>query len=189
MYKRQVLEAALSDEGYEEVQEILVGDDYLGRVGTVEGAPAAAVFGSDYYNIAVFGEPSEESPFALQFGGHHVSHTLTYSGGNVSMAPELIGVEPLQFEGEGTTYQPMADEGSVIAVLDGLTPEQRTAAELSGEFDDLLLGPQTDGPFPSEPEGQLVSELSQEQQDAVTTGVRAWVADVDDEAAEALVAL
>ena len=146
------------------------------------------MYGSGYYNIAFFGEPSEQSPFMLQFGGHHVAHNITYSGGNVSMTPEFIGVEPLRFSVDGTTYQPMADEGSsVIAVLDGLTEEQRAGAELSADYDDLLLGPQTDGPFPTEPEGQLVSELSQGQQDAVTAAVRAWVGDIDESAAEALI--
>lgn len=90
------------------------------------------------------------------------------------MTPEHIGVESPQFDSDGTTYQPMADESSsVIALVNGLTEQQRTNVQLSAVYDDLLLGPQTDGPFPTEPEGQLVSELSSEQQDAVTAVVRA----------------
>lgn len=185
-----VLEAALSDDGYQEVQQILLSDDYLARVGTVEGGtPPAIVYGSGYYNLAFFGEPSEQSPFTLQFGGHHVAHNITYADGNVSMAPEHIGVEPPRFDIDGTTYQPMADESSsVLALVNGLTEEQRSVATLPGAYDDLLLGAQTDGPFPAEPQGQLVSELNPQQQDAVTAVVRAWVGDIDDQAAEALIA-
>lgn len=183
-----VLEAALSDEGYREVEENLAIDDYLSRAATVEGGvPPDVVYGSGYYNISFFGTPSRWSPFALQFTGHHVAHNLTYAGGKVSTTPQFMGVEQPR-EGDGSQVRPLEDESSsVVAMLDSLTADQRAAAQISVPFTDLLLGAGVDGPFPA-PAGQRVSDLGQEQQDKVTATLRAWVGDIDERTAEALVA-
>jgi hypothetical protein len=177
-----VLEAALSEQGYQQLLDVLAADDYL------TGTSGGLEYGSGKYYIAFFGEPAEHSAFMLQFGGHDLAYNLTYSADTVSASPQFVGSEPTTFAMNGTSFEPMAAESSaVLAMINGLSAEQLAAAQISGSFDDLVLGAGSDGPFPT-PEGQLVSALGQEQQDAVTAVIRAWVGDLDEEAAEALVA-
>lgn len=145
-------------------------------------------FGEGLYYLAFFGEPSETEQFTVQFGGHHAAYNITYDGADVTLSPTLTGVEPTQFDFGGQSYNPLEDKRtSVIAALESLGESELADAEISGSYDDLLLGPGNDGPFP-EPEGILVSGLTQDQQDKITSVVRAWVGDLDEDAAEALVA-
>jgi len=190
-----VMEAALSEQGYDRLVGIREADAYLNANRsssgeTDSGGPGGGAlnFGADLYYLAFFGEPSETEQFMVQFGGHHLAYNLTYAGANVSLTPSLTAIEPSQFDYEGQSYDPLADEKeSIFAALGSLTEEQLAAAELGENYDDLLLGPGIDGPFP-DPEGVVVSDLTQEGQDAVTAAVRAWVGDIDEEAAEALIA-
>lgn len=184
----KVLDTALSNQGYRQVQDILAADDYLHAYQLAYAPAKAAGFGSGTYYVSFFGAPSEQTPFALQFSGHHLAENITYSAGRVSLAPEFVGVEPPTFRSNGKWQQPLAKESSsVIAMVDSLTPAQRATARIPGSFDDLLLGAQNDGPFPAEPEGVLVSDLSAGQQQRVTTAIRAWVDDLDEHAGHALV--
>jgi hypothetical protein len=145
------------------------------------------MFSSDAYFIAFFGEPAEDGQFTLQFGGHHLAHNITYDADSVSFAPTLTAVEPPQFEFEGTSYEPLAAQTEAVsAAIEALSEDEVASAEISGSFDDLLLGPQVDGPFP-EPEGIVVADAPQEAQDAVTDAIQAWVGDLDEETAEALI--
>jgi Protein of unknown function (DUF3500) len=176
-----VMEAALSEQGYTRLQDIRTADAYLAEDGGDN-------FSADEYYIAFYGEPSGTGEFTLQFGGHHLAYNLTYAGDDVSLSPTLTAIEPIEFTYEGEDYAPLADaQTATFAAIGSLSDDQLAAAELGDNYDDLLLGPQNDGSFP-EPEGVLVSELSQEGQDAVTAMLRAWVGDIDEEAAEALVA-
>ncbi|NRG41067.1 DUF3500 domain-containing protein [Rathayibacter sp. VKM Ac-2835] len=182
-----VLEASLSDEGYEQVLQIQQSDDYLNSL----GGQGADGFGSlvDYF-IAVYGEPSETDAFMIQFGGHHLAQNLTYNGDSVSTTPEFVGTEPTSFEVDGTTVEPLAAESTALfSLFDGLDDTQLAAAEItSGTFDDLVMGPGADdGQFPAS-EGTLISDLSAEQQQQVTDVLSAYVGDIDEEAAAALLA-
>lgn len=209
----KVMEAALSKKGYEELVEIREADDYLaaaedsgdtasprptptgtpgggtgGGPGGGNGGGGAVNFGSQYYYISFFGQPSKSSQFLLQFGGHHAAYNITYAGKNVSISPTLTGVEPMQFNWEEKFYKPLEDKRtSTMAAVQSLSESQLTAAEIDGSFDDLLLGPGNDGPFPA-PEGVLVSSLSKKQQAKVTAMLAAWVDDLDEQAAKRLLA-
>jgi Protein of unknown function (DUF3500) len=193
-----VMEAALSDKGYQDLLGIRQADNYLSANqaaggGAVRGqggggqGPGVS-FGEGLYYLAFFGEPSETEQFTVQFGGHHAAYNITYDGADVTLSPTLTGIEPTQFDFGGQSYTPLADKGtSIVAALVSLGESELADAEISGSYDDLLLGPGNDGPFP-EPEGILVSGLTQAQQDKITAVLHAWVGDLDDDAAEGLVA-
>ena len=205
----KVMEAALSEQGYEDLVEIRIANDYLAAIPVVGGTPPPApttpaptptatnappvpgrpVLGSQYYYIAFFGQPSKKSQFMVQYGGHHDAHNLTYAGNNVTISPTLTGVDPSQFEWEGTTYAALEDKrNNTMAAIQALTPDELAAAELDASYDDLLLGPGNDGPYPAQPEGVLVGDLTKSQQKKVTDMLRAWVDDVDEQAAARLLA-
>ncbi|MBE1458663.1 hypothetical protein H4W79_002877 [Nocardiopsis terrae] len=151
------------------------------------GAPGELSFGEDQYYLSFFGEPSETDSFMVQYGGHHLAYNITYSGDDVTLSPSLTGTEPLEFDYRGESYEPLADKReAALGAVRSLDQEQLAEAEIDNSSNDLVLGPGEGGPFPEE-EGLLVSDLSQEQQDQVTAMLRAWVGDLDEEAAEALV--
>ncbi len=64
-----ILEAALSQEGYEKTVGIMVSDQALAN----EGGGGDLQFGIDNYVFTIFGTPSETEPWMLQFGGHHLA--------------------------------------------------------------------------------------------------------------------
>jgi uncharacterized protein DUF3500 len=170
----KVLEVALSDDGFAQVEAIRAADEHLG----------GPELGADTYHLAIYGTPSSTEPFMVQFGGHHLARNLTYHGDRVSQTPSLTGAEPVTFDDdEGTVIEPMKAEATALfAAFHGLSPEERAAARLStGTYDDLLMGPGQDAAEFPESEGLLISELGVRKQ--VTAAIDAYVSDLDDEAA------
>ncbi|MFK4104054.1 DUF3500 domain-containing protein [Streptomyces sp. NPDC019531] len=153
------------------------------------GGGGGANFGSEWYYISFFGQPSKKGEFTVQYGGHHAAYNLTYAGGNVSISPTLTAVEPMEFDWENLYYAPLEDKRTAsIGAVQALTTDQLAAAEIDGSFDDLYLGPGHDGPFPTQPEGVLVSSLTKKQRAKVTAMLKAWVDDLDEKAAARLLA-
>ncbi|WP_433824566.1 DUF3500 domain-containing protein [Actinoplanes sp. CA-015351] len=177
-----MLKVALSDDGYQQVLDIRKADDYLNSLG---GAGADGFGALVDYNVAVFGKPSATTPFMVQFGGHHLARNLTYNGDKVSQTPQFVGSEPISFVIDGATVEPVkAESTAVFAMIAGLSADQQSAAKLtSGTYDDLLMGPtHDDGEFPAT-EGLAVAELSAGEKDLVVAAMKAYVADLDDDAA------
>ncbi|WP_238148102.1 DUF3500 domain-containing protein [Rothia halotolerans] len=177
-----LLEAALGDgenEGYDEVMSVLAADDYLLQ------ETGGSDYGSDNYYIAFLGDPSEDGTWELQFGGHHLAVSNTYSDGELASAtPSFRGTEPTgEFTYDGETYDPMTQETTALtAMLDSLSEDELAAAEI--EQNDLLLGPGADGEFPEEAEGVKVSDLTEDQQQLVLAAIETYVDDLpEDEAA------
>lgn len=136
----KVMEAALSEKGYEELVEIRKADDYLASqpdsggtgggtggtptavpsgtpTGTPSGGPGGgggggggANFGSEWYYISFFGTPSKTGEFTVQYGGHHAAYNITYAGNSVTMSPTLTAVEPMEFNWEDLYYAPLEDK-------------------------------------------------------------------------------
>ncbi|MFI6338986.1 DUF3500 domain-containing protein [Streptomyces sp. NPDC050535] len=161
--------------------------------GTPSGGPGGggggggANFGSEWYYISFFGTPSKTGEFTVQYGGHHAAYNITYAGKNVTMSPTLTAVEPEEFIWNDKAYAPLADKrAATIGAVQSLTEDELAAAEIDGSFDDLYLGPGNDGPFPTDPEGVLVSDLTKKQQAKVTAMLRTWVDDLDEQAASRL---
>jgi Protein of unknown function (DUF3500) len=181
-----VLAVALSPDGARQDANIRKADDKLNSL----GGQGADGFGAlkDYY-IAVYGQPSTTQPFMVQFGGHHLARNLTYNGDKVSQTPQFVGSEPISFQVDGATVEPVKAEATgIFAVTSGLTAEQRSAAEItSGTFDDLLMGPGKDsGNFPAA-EGVEVSKLDAAQKQTVMAAIQAYAGDLNDGAATKLI--
>ncbi|MGW0875684.1 DUF3500 domain-containing protein [Streptomyces sp. NPDC002740] len=153
------------------------------------GGGGGANFGSEWYYISFFGQPSRTGEFTVQYGGHHAAYNITYAGNNVTMSPTLTAVEPEEFIWDDKAYAPLADKrAATVGAVQSLTADELAAAEIDGSFDDLYLGPGNDGPFPTDPEGVLVGSLTKKQQAKVTAMLRTWVDDLDEKAAARLLA-
>jgi hypothetical protein len=171
-----LVKTMLSAQGYSQVEAIQKADDWLNK----NSADGNDAFGSDTdYYIAVYGTPSTTTPFQVQFGGHHLARNYTYDASTVSITPDFTGTEPKSFAADGATIEPLKEKaGTMLAVFNSLTAEQKSKAELSGgTVDDILMGPGVDsGKFPTS-EGVLVGDLSAAQKKLVTAAIQAWVGD------------
>lgn len=182
----ELMAAALGgedNEGYDEVMAILAADDYLAE------NYGGTDYGSENYYIAFLGEVTDSGTWELQFGGHHLAVSNTYTDGElVSATPSFRGTEPTgEFTLDGETYDPLTQETDALSALaESLTEDQ--LAEAATDQSDLLLGPGQDGEFPEE-EGVKVSDLSGEQQELVLEAIETYVDDLpEDEAAEYMAA-
>ena len=190
-----ILQAALSEEGYEKTVGIMVGDQVVS-----EQEDNPDLFGLDFYGPAIFGTPSESEPWMLQFNGHHLGLNLTVDGEDNVLTPSFVGVQPAEytldeagdlsaFESasvlDGGTIRPMGVENDeAFELINALDSEQQDQAILDYEVSDLVLGPGEDGRV-LEPEGLPASKMTADQQAMLLDLIRQWVSIVNDETAEA----
>ena len=160
-----VLATVLSAGGYEYVQGAMAAEELLipGNI--------------DEYYLAFYGEPSTDEPWTLQFGGHHLAIHISLGGDILSVSPYFKGVQPIVFDVDGTTIEPMAsDTNNMFGLFESLDDDQLAAANLTAGIHDLVMGPQIDTGYP-EPEGLPFTELTADQQDLVRAVIADWVAD------------
>jgi len=191
-----LLKAALSEDGYRKVTEIMQGDEVLrkgqgdggrgapgpgrgpgpGGGGRGPGGPGGGgvKFGEDEYYLAFLGTPSATAPWMLQFGGHHLAINLTLAGSQASMAPSLPAAQPASYTFEGRSVRPLGNENDkAFALINALDAAQRSKAILGSRVADLVLGPGQDGRT-IQPEGIPASALTAPQQKMLLDLVREW---------------
>ena len=152
-----VLQALLSDEGYEQVYGEWHADDSLQGGGNL-------IFGSDYYWVQVMGEPSETEAWQFRFGGHHVTVNATIKGSDISLTPSFIGVQPAVYDSEGNEIRPLGSiEDDAFALVGSLDDTQVGSAVLGNTLIDLILGPGEDGKT-IENQGIAGADFTDEQQ-------------------------
>jgi prophage maintenance system killer protein len=179
---KTLLKTILSSQGYKEQDAIRKADTYLSQQPSSGQGPVgnnSTTYGEGLYYVAFYGTPSRSKKWTVQFGGHHLAIHMTFSGAAVSNTPYFVGVEPRTgFTVNGRTYQPLkAKAGALFGAVQSLSAAQQATAKLSQSFDDVLVGPQKDGQFPTA-QGITVSTLSKAQQKLVTKAIRAYVADM-----------
>src|SRR3954452_389065 len=190
-----ILQAALSEEGYEKTVGIMVGDQVVR-----EQEDNPDLFGLDFYGPAIFGTPSETEPWMLQFNGHHLGLNLTVDGQDNVLTPSFVGVQPAEYTlneaGDLTAFEPASvlDSGTIrpmgvendeaFDLINALDPEQLDQAILDYEVSDLVLGPGEDGRV-LEPEGIPASEMDADKQAMLLDLLRQWGGIVNDETAKA----
>ena len=146
-----LLQAALSADGYRKVTEIVLGDEILrtnaaavvagGRGGGGRGG-GGPNFGEAEYYLAFLGTPSTTTPWMLQYGGHHLAINLTLAGSQASMAPSLPAAQPATYTFEGREIRPLGKENDkAFALMSALDEKQRGQAIIGSRVADLVLGP------------------------------------------------
>ncbi|MEV6346323.1 DUF3500 domain-containing protein [Actinoplanes sp. NPDC051851] len=153
-----------------------------GSGGTDAGGGLGGYAEGNYY-LAFLGTPSTTGTWQLHFGGHHLAVNITYKDGEVEgTTPFHVGVEPTSWtDSEGTSHAPLEDmKTAMVAMLAGLSSAEQTKAKISETYSDILLGPGSDGEFPSKKEGIAVSSLTDDQKDLVLAAIKPWVVNADD---------
>ena len=148
------------------------------------GPAGGAMFGSDLYYISFLGNPSETTPWMLQFGGHHLALNITIAGSNGALTPSLTGAQPAQFQLDGKTIRPLGGESDKgLALVSSLTDEQRKKAILNYRVADLVLGPGQDGKKIS-PEGLKATEMNDRQRAMLLDLIGEWTGIANETAAK-----
>lgn len=137
-------------------------------------AAAPGVVSADNYYPAVFGEPSDDAPRGLQFGGRHLAVNPTRVAGETFLSPAFVGIEPAEREREGRTLapvRPFAEAG--LAVARALDEAERGAARLPSRPDDIPTGAGADGVAP-EFAGSNAAGRSGERRQRLLDAARQW---------------
>ncbi|WIN00141.1 DUF3500 domain-containing protein [Actinoplanes oblitus] len=171
--------------GYDEIEQQLNADDYLGAHG------GGDTYGRDQFYVAILGSPQDSGTWEFQFGGHHLAVANTYTDGKLAGAtPSFRGVEPFAaFEENGKTNQPLkVKQAAFAAMLAGLSTAQLADAKLADTYSDLVLGPGKDWAFPTDKVGVKASTLSAAQKKLVLAAIATYVQDVADSDAKTILA-
>lgn len=169
-----LLEEVMSDDGMRNIVMQMAADDMLPSGGNL-------IFGSDYYYLSFLGEPADDTPWGLQFGGHHMAINVSVFGADVSFSPMLTGGQPMtvSFEGQEATLAE-AETTAAQALLESLDPDQLAAAVRSDTAIDLVLGPGAHGTVIA-PEGIKGSDLTESQKGLLQAVIAARLGFINDD--------
>ena len=168
-----LLSTVLSPQGYFKARNIPLADDEL-----LPGGRRRPGFGAEDYWLAIFGTPSAEDAWALQFDGHHLAINLTFKGDSMSLSPTFIGTQPRDFDLGGETLAPMANKDeAALALYQTLGDEQRKAATVGDTRANLVAGAGRDGRVPK-PEGVSAKDFNDKQRAALMDVIKLYVADL-----------
>ncbi len=142
-------------------------------------------YGSNQYYIAFVGAPSTNSPWLLQFGGHHLAYNISFNTTNLSATPFFNGVEPKVWtNSDSSIFSPLTNKfAAVVALRSTLT----SSALLSGTYSDIVFGANGTGNHDNYPQayptnnstrGVCCTNLSSSQIAQVKAVIEAWVTNV-----------
>jgi len=176
-----VFEAALSPQGFEQVRTNMRINAALGEI-----APGYEDTLREYmYWFTIFGEPSDDQPWGFQLYGHHACVNIFVIGGQLTVGPMFLGAEPRIVE--GGTYAGIrafdTEMSLALALMDSLTPAQRTKAVLSESVNWADLPPELAHPT----EGRMRGSVARDNAVVPLDGVNA--SELDAEQRELLRAL
>jgi hypothetical protein len=173
----QVLEALLSDEGYQTVADIIGGDQYL-----LENSSSTEDSLGQYY-IAFFGDAAS-GVYEVQFGGHHVgiNATLDADADAITFAPTHLGTQPEVYtSADGTEVQTFGTiYTTAFAFYDSLTDEQKAELYQGEDVQAMVCAPGSTCTYPTGT-GLVGSELTDEQKQLLLDVVANWVGLADEQ--------
>lgn len=174
------LSTAMSPFGAELVEGVMAAEGILSR------SPRAARFAwsSDNYWLAFFGEPSAEDDWSWQFGGHHLAVNVAVRDGVLSMSPTFIGIEPANFEMNGSSAAPLEDQvARGIDLMRSLPEGLRQSSLVDARPGEVYAGAGEDGVIPPL-EGSRISDWPAEGKAQLLDIIGLWVRIMPEAAAE-----
>ena len=174
-----VLEAFLSDDGYQKVEEItFMSEGYLNTV-------RAELWSTDYYSIDMFGDPENTGSWGVQLDGHHAAINFFVHGDDVSIVPAFLGAEPMTGSLDGEAFDIFSAERDLaFALYATLTDDELAAAVSNGEAT-MSVGPADrngdpdpyigDYDYSGFETGLKYSDMSAEAQASLTTLMQVYV--------------
>ncbi|MFE9686679.1 DUF3500 domain-containing protein [Streptomyces sp. NPDC006285] len=173
-----ILRAALSPTGFEQVTGITYGDGVLKAQGGID-----LDFGADHYWIRILGTPSASGKWTIQYGGHHLAVNITLSGQSMTLGPTLWGAQPAYYTKSGMTVEPLVGEtDKAFAVLQSLNSIQLATAVLDTPVKEIILGAGQDGKTLAY-DGVKASTFTAAQKALLLNLVYEWINPLNDEQA------
>ncbi len=174
----EVMNALLSDEGYDTITGIMEGDEYL-----LENSTTTEDTLGQYY-ITFFGDPSDTEAWEVQFGGHHlgINATMTGSEDAITFAPTHLGSQPAVYtDADGNEVQALGGMyETAFAFYDSLTEEQKAALYQGESVSNLVCAPGGTCDYPTGT-GLVGSDLTDEQKQLLLDVIANWVGLADEE--------
>jgi hypothetical protein len=157
-----LLSAGLSQQGYIKATTIMSLEDILRLLeNDTKGRRDP-----ERYHFSIFGEPSEEGPWAYRIEGHHVSLHFTVAHGRVVGNPTFFGSNPAEVrDGPRRGLRILgAEEDKARALLDALTPAQaKTCIVAAQAYPDILTERTRKAALEGQPSGLPVSKMTPAQ--------------------------
>lgn len=188
-----LLQAALSDEGYDKALKIMSLENNL-REGekNLTGAPLRD---PERYYITIFGEPAATGVWGWSFEGHHFSQNLVVSDGKVvGDTPSFWGANPATVSifiaggPEVGTRTLAKEEQLAFDLLASLEPAQAASAVIAQKAPADYRGPGQPEPPRSAPEGIPAKELTEPQKETLRSLLAAYAGNLAPELAAARLA-
>lgn len=174
-----VLKNLLNDDAYQMIEDIMASDQYLNdESNTTEDSLGQ-------YYIAFFGDPSSDSDWSIQFGGHHIGINATFSDGAITFAPTHLGTQPSEWTNQdGETVAALSNMyETAFAFYDSLTEEQQAQLYQGEELDSMVCAPGSTCDYPTGT-GLKGSDLTDEQKELLIDVIANWVGLADEETTE-----
>jgi hypothetical protein len=153
----RVLSSVLSSQGYLKTTSIMQLDDILNTLyqqafdkGEINQKMLKQMQGLKWaygnYYISVWGEPSDQEPWGLNFGGHHLALNLTCRGNEVVMSPYFVGTDPAEVK--SAKYAGLRvlskEEDYGFMLINSLSEKQKAVAVLKQAVPkDIITTPQS----------------------------------------------
>lgn len=167
----QLLRVALSERGYDKMQDILSADQALADKGQNFAS------GRANYVLGIFGQPTMEDVWMIQFGGHHLGLNIALNGAEAALAPVLTGAQPTNYEVSKRALA--AENDKAFSLLHSLTDSQLEAAIIEHPVSDLITGPGED--LTTIPDaGVRVSTFDAKQREILLDLVQEWAGILND---------
>lgn len=179
-----VLEGLLNADAYASVLGIMQGDQEI-----VDAGACANSCGLYEYSIAFFGDPSTDSAWELQYGGHHIGINATMEVDSITFAPTHLGAQPAIYTAsDGTTVEPLAAmTTTAFAFYDSLTEEQKAVLYQGSEVASMVCSPGSTCDYPTGT-GISGADLTDEQKQLLLDVIAHWVGLADEETTAAALA-
>lgn len=191
----ELVRSSLSPHGYEQVQEIIACNVFLGEVNGLQDLMNAWSF-----TMTIFGTPSMTEPWGWQFFGHHLSLNCLFIGEQMVLSPVFFGLEPdIGHVAKRRMFEP--HEEAALAFMRSLSETEREKAVL---YDSMLTADQPPGRYHPDDgrmvggafqdnrvtpyEGVPISSLSAEQRKKLLALADLFISTLPDGAAQARLA-
>ncbi|MBU1822885.1 MAG: DUF3500 domain-containing protein [Bacteroidetes bacterium] len=153
----RVLSSLLSSQGYLKTTSIMQLDDILNTLyqqafdkGEIDQRMLKRMqdlqWAHGNYYISVWGKPSAQEPWGLNFGGHHMALNVTCRGDQVVMSPYFVGTDPSEVK--SAKYAGLRvlskEEDYGFMLINSLSEKQKAVAVLKQAVPkDIITTPQS----------------------------------------------
>ncbi len=187
----RLVQCGLSSQGYQKAAGIMRIDDYLvSKIADPSQLPEGFNFGSGYYWLGIFGDPSGDAPWGWQLDGHHLGLNFTMANGVMEVTPAFIGVQPNEVpDGPYAGWRVLGEEeDKALELVNSLSDAQREQAILSTTVpDEIFTGPER-GDALKEYVGLTASQMTPDQHAKLDTLIAEYVRNMEPDAADPLLA-